>query len=106
MILAVPSFRDRVPIIVERVTTLCGPGEMIDVVITERGIAINPRRGDLRQALSASSLPLRSLYDLQKEVYEICGGAPARPALDYEQPVAVVKWVDGTVLDTVFRVVV
>jgi len=106
VILAVPSFRDRVPIIVERVTTLCGPGEMIDVVITERGIAINPRRGDLRQALSASSLPLRSLYDLQKEVYEICGGAPARPALDYEQPVAVVKWVDGTVLDTVFRVVV
>ncbi len=104
VILAVPSFRDRVPIIVDRVTTLCGLGEMIDVVITERGIAINPRREDLRQAVAHSSLPLRSLHDLQKEVYEICGGPPARPALDYEQPIAVVKWVDGTVLDSVFRV--
>lgn len=104
VILAVPSFRDRVPIIVERVTTLCGPGEMIDVVITERGIAINPQRDDLRQALTHSSLPLCSLRDLQKEVYEICGGSPARPALDHETPIAVVKWVDGTVLDTVFRV--
>ena len=42
-ILAVPSFRDRIPVIVDEVTTLTGPGEMIDVVVTERGIAINPR---------------------------------------------------------------
>lgn len=103
VILAVPSFRDRVPIIVERVTTLCGPGEMIDVVITERGIAINPRREDLRQALAQSSLPLRSLQEVQQEVYAICG-VPAKPALNHEQPIAVVKWVDGTVLDTIFRV--
>ena len=26
-ILAVPSFRDRIPVIVDEVTTLCGPGE-------------------------------------------------------------------------------
>ncbi|MBM3324901.1 MAG: citrate lyase subunit alpha, partial [Calditrichaeota bacterium] len=45
--LPIPSFRDRIPVIVERVTTLCGPGELIDVIITERGIAINPRRHDL-----------------------------------------------------------
>ncbi|MCK7540594.1 MAG: hypothetical protein MZV63_61750 [Marinilabiliales bacterium] len=37
-----PLFRDRIPVIVDRVTTLCGPGELIDVIITERGIAINP----------------------------------------------------------------
>ena len=41
-ILAVPSFRDRIPVIVDEVTTLTGPGELIDVVVTERGIAINP----------------------------------------------------------------
>ena len=46
-ILAVPSFRDRIPVIVDEVTTLTGPGELIDVVATERGIAINPRRQDL-----------------------------------------------------------
>ena len=46
-ILAIPSFRDRIPVIVDEVTTLCGPGELIDVIITERGIAINPKRKDL-----------------------------------------------------------
>ena len=43
-ILAVPAARDRIPVIVDEVTSLTGPGELIDVVITERGIAINPRR--------------------------------------------------------------
>jgi citrate lyase alpha subunit len=33
-ILAVPSFRDRIPVIVDEVTTLTGPGEMIDVIVT------------------------------------------------------------------------
>ena len=41
-ILPIPSFRNRIPIIVDKVTTLVGPGELIDVIITERGIAINP----------------------------------------------------------------
>jgi len=46
-ILAVPAVRDRIPVLVDEVTTLTGPGELIDVVVTERGIAINPRRADL-----------------------------------------------------------
>jgi citrate lyase subunit alpha/citrate CoA-transferase len=50
----VPSFRDRIPVIVDEVTTLCGPGELIDVVATERGIAINPRRQDLLDAIAKS----------------------------------------------------
>ena len=103
-ILAVPSFRDRIPVIIDRVTTLCGPGEVIDVVVTERGIAINPRRKDLLSAVRKSSLPIRSLNDIQKEVFEICGGPPEQPRFVKNEIAAVVKWVDGTVLDTVFRV--
>ncbi|MCL4547756.1 MAG: citrate lyase subunit alpha [Bacteroidetes bacterium] len=103
-ILAVPSFRDRIPVIVDEATTLCGPGELIDVIVTERGIAINPRRKDLLDAVKKSSLPIRSLKEIQKEVYEICGGAPARPSLDKNKVVAVVKWVDGTVLDSVYKI--
>src|SRR5271165_6675127 len=57
-ILAVPSFRDRIPVIVDQVTTLCGPGELIDVVVTERGIAINPLRQDLLDAVKGSKLPI------------------------------------------------
>ena len=100
--LLVPSFRDRIPVIVDEVTTLCGPGELIDVVVTERGIAVNPRRQDLLDAVTGSDLPIRPIEELKAELDRICG-RPARPARS-EEPVAVVKWVDGTVLDTVWRV--
>ncbi|HTS36981.1 MAG TPA: citrate lyase subunit alpha [Candidatus Solibacter sp.] len=102
-ILAVPSFRDRIPVVVDEVTTLCGPGALIDVVVTERGIAINPQRPDLIEAVRGSKLPIRALDDIKKEVEQICGGKPERPRRG-ERPVAVVKWVDGTLLDTVWQV--
>src|SRR6478735_4665307 len=101
-ILALPSFRDRIPVIVDEVTTLTGPGEMIDVIVTERGIAINPRRQDLLDAVKGSDLPVRPIEAIKEEVEHICGGKPAKPRLT-DDPVAVVKWVDGTVLDTIWR---
>ena len=102
-ILAVPSFRDRIPVIVDEVTTLCGPGELIDVIVTERGIAINPRRQDLLDAVKGSILPIRPLLEIKEEVERICGGRPQR-VKHGKHPVAIVKWVDGTVLDTVWQV--
>jgi citrate lyase subunit alpha / citrate CoA-transferase len=75
---------------------------MIDVVVTERGIAINPRRTDLLDAVKGSKLLIRPIQDIKAEVEKICG-RPARPKLG-NRPCAVVKWVDGTVLDTVWQV--
>ncbi len=100
--LLVPSFRDRIPVIVDEVTTLCGPGELIDVVVTERGIAVNPRRQDLLDAVAGSDLPIRDIHDLKAELDRICG-VPQKIERTTD-PVAVVKWVDGTVLDTVWRI--
>jgi citrate lyase subunit alpha/citrate CoA-transferase len=102
-ILPVPSFRDRIPVIVDRVTTLCGPGELVDVVVTERGIAINPRRKDLIDAVKGSALPLKTIEELRDEVYRICGGAPEPPRTG-DRVVAAIKWVDGTVIDCVRQV--
>jgi citrate lyase subunit alpha/citrate CoA-transferase len=104
-IMAIPSFRDRIPVIVDEVTTLCGPGELVDVIITERGIAINPKRKDLIAAVKNSNLPIKSIKQIRDEVYNICGGAPAKPKLNKNKVVAIVKWVDGTVLDSVFQVI-
>jgi citrate lyase subunit alpha/citrate CoA-transferase len=102
-ILAIPSFRDRIPVIVDEVTTITGPGELIDVIVTERGIAINPRREDLIEQVRGSDLPLRSIEEIKEEVQRIVGGMP-EPAQLTDRPVAVVKWTDGTVLDTVWQV--
>jgi citrate lyase subunit alpha/citrate CoA-transferase len=102
-ILAVPAFRDRIPVIVDEVTTLTGPGELIDVIVTERGIAINPRRHDLLEAVKGKDLPIRNIRDIQCEVDQICGGKP-KPPRRSGRVVAAVKWVDGTLLDSVWKI--
>lgn len=102
-ILAIPSFRDRIPVIVDKVTTLVGPGELIDVIVTERGIAINPKREDLLKATKKSNLPIKPIKEIYDEVTGICG-APAKPEVDREHVVAVIKWVDGTLIDSVYKV--
>ncbi len=103
VILPIPLFRDRIPVVVNKVTTLCGPGKLIDVIVTERGIAINPRRNDLLNALSGTKLPLRTIEELKNEAEKICGGAPAKPQFE-EKTIAAIKWVDGTVIDCVKQV--
>lgn len=101
VILPVPLFRDRVPVVRDRVTTLCGPGELIDVIVTERGIAINPLRTDLIELTKNSNLPITSIEALKEEAERICG-IPEPPAFG-ERVVAAVKWVDGTVIDVVHQ---
>ncbi len=102
VILPVPLFRDRIPVIVDEVTTLCGPGEMIDVIVTERGIAINPLRKDLFEKVKNSNLPIKTIQELKDEAEKICG-KPGKPEFT-DKVVAAIKWVDGTVIDVVRQV--
>jgi len=102
-IMPIPSFRNRIPVIVDDVTTLVGPGELVDVIVTERGIAINPKRKDLIKATRRSKLPIRPLAEIKDEVEDMMGGAPDKPVLT-DEPISVVEWVDGTVLDTIWQV--
>lgn len=103
VILPIPLFRDRIPILVDEVTTVTGPGELIDVIVTERGIAINPKREDLINALSGSKLPIKTIQELKAEAEKICGGKPAKPKFG-EKIIAAIKWVDGTIIDCVRQV--
>jgi citrate lyase subunit alpha / citrate CoA-transferase len=101
-ILPVPLFRDRIPVIRNEVTTICGPGELIDVIVTERGIAINPLRTDLLEKVKGSDLSIKSILELKDEAEAICG-KPEELEF-YNEIVAVVKWVDGTIIDSVRKV--
>lgn len=98
-IITAPSFRKRIPIVRERVTTVSCPGEVVDVVVTERGVAINPRRGDLADRARRAGLPLVSLGDLMTEIRAFTG-VPDEPEFG-DRVVAVVEWRDGTALDVV-----
>jgi citrate lyase subunit alpha / citrate CoA-transferase len=102
VILPIPLFRDRIPVIRDEVTTICGPGELIDVIVTERGIAINPRRKDLIEKAKKSNLPIKTIEELKAEAEAICG-VPENPKLS-DEIIAVIKWVDGTIIDAVRKV--
>ena len=82
---------------------ICTNAIVVRHYIPVRGIAINPRREDLIERMSGSDLPLRPIAEIKEEVEQIVGGKP-EPARLTDNPVAVVKWTDGTVLDTVWQV--
>jgi citrate lyase subunit alpha/citrate CoA-transferase len=90
-------------VVKDEVTTLCAPGELIDVIVTERGIAINPLRTDLIEKMKNTNLPIVTIQDLKAEAEKICG-VPAKPKFS-DEVVAVIKWVDGTVIDAVWKVI-
>jgi len=102
VILPIPLFRDRIPVVVDEVTTVCGPGELIDVIVTERGIAINPLRKDLIKAVKKTDLPIRTIEELKEEAENICG--KIKPAEFEDKVVAAIKWVDGTIIDVVRKI--
>ena len=100
--ITVPSIRGRLPMILDSVTTVTSPGETIDVVVTERGIAVNPRRDDLRERFVAAGLPVRTLEEIREEVGRLV--RPARKPVFGEEIIAAIEWRDGTIIDVVRKV--
>jgi len=100
--ITVPSFRNRLPILKEKVTTVTTPGETIDVVVTEMGIAINPGRKDLIKKMKNSTLPIMSIKDIYKKIIDITG-KPAEPAFK-DRVIALIEYRDGTIIDAVREV--
>lgn len=89
----------RLPIIKDKVTTVTTPGESIDVLVTERGIAVNPKRQDLIEKLKETNLPVMTIEEL-KEVAEKMTGKP-EAIKTTDEVVAIIEYRDGTVIDVV-----
>ena len=102
MIIA-PLFRARLPIVTERVRCISTPGRDVDVLVTQRGVAVNPRRAELAERLKAAGLPIVDIHEL-KEIAERITGAPA-PVPSGDQVVARVIHRDGNVIDAIHNVI-
>ena len=100
--ITIPTLRGRIPVIVDSVTTVTSPGEVIDVIVTERGIAVNPKREDLKDRFVAAGLPVRTLEDIKAEVDGLV--QPIAKPVFGEEIIAAIEWRDGTVLDVVRKV--
>lgn len=94
--------KGRLPIIVDDVTTVTTPGESIDVVVTERGVAVNPLRDDLIEKLNAAGIQTMTIDELKNTAEEMTG-VPEKVQTD-DKIVAVVEYRDGSVIDVVRKV--
>lgn len=98
-IVALPLVRRKIPVVRESVHTIVTPGETIDVVVTDRGVAVNPLRQDLLANLKNSGLPLMRIEDLQRLAYELTGTPEPAPAGG--EVVGLVEYRDGTIIDVI-----
>lgn len=72
-IVVLPSFRGRIPMINKKVNLICTPGSDVDVVVTERGIAVNPNREDLLKALKQANLKPIAIEELMMRIHALTG---------------------------------
>ena len=101
MIIA-PMFRARMPIITDRVTCISTPGTDIDVLVTQGGIAVNPKNKELKERLIKANLPIIDILQLKEKTERITGKPQKAPKGD--KVVAEVIGREGNILDKIYNV--
>ncbi|MDM8238424.1 citrate lyase subunit alpha [Pseudoflavonifractor phocaeensis] len=105
-IVTLPIVRGRTPSVVDRVFTCCTPGETVACVVTQAGIALNPRHrnyAELREDLERAGIKPVDIQELRRLAEELTGRP--EPIKTTQRIVAVVEYRDGTVVDVVREVV-
>ena len=101
MIIA-PMFRARLPIVTDRVTCISTSGKDIDVLVTQGGIAVNPKNVELKERLKDAGLPIVDIHELKEKAERITGTPKKLPKGD--RVVADVISRDGELLDQIYNV--
>jgi citrate lyase subunit alpha/citrate CoA-transferase len=101
-IIVAPLFRGRTATVVDQVQTIITPGETVDVLVTDHGVAVNPKRQDIYDRLKTKHLPIYTIEQLQQKAEKITGRP--EPVKFEKRVVGVVEYRDGTVLDVIHQV--
>ena len=91
----------KVPCIVDDVVTVSSPGDCIDVIVTDGGIAINPKRKKLKKRLEDAGLNVRPIDDLKEEAISL--QKPIGASLT-DNITTLVEYRDGTHLDVIYQI--
>ena len=101
-IIVTPLVRGRMATVCKNVVTVTTPGDCVDVLVTDYGIAVNPLRPDLIKCLDDAGIPHVSIESLQEKAYSLVG---TPDDLEWEDKVvAVLEARDGTILDVVRKI--
>lgn len=98
-----PLFKSRIPIIKDKVITVTTPGNDIDILVTERGIAVNPERKDILKTLKNSGLPIYTIKELYNLAHSMTG-IPAKIKCS-DEIIGYVEYRDGTYIDCIYKVI-
>ncbi len=102
-IICAPLTRGRIATVVPKVNTVITPGDSVDVVVTEYGIAINPKRKDLLQIFHhLPNIPLYTIQQLQQLAQRRVGKPKSLTFTD--KVVALIEYRDGSIIDTIKQV--
>lgn len=101
-IIVTPLVRGRLATVRTEVTSVTTPGESVDILVTDYGVAVNPLRQDILEALAQTDLPLVTIEELRDKAYSIVG-EPADIEFE-EKVVALVEYRDGTLIDVIRQV--
>lgn len=101
-IVIAPLLQGRIPAVCTSVTTVTTPGETVDVVITDYGIAINPLRKDLIECMKDVKLPFCTIEELRDQAYAMAG--EPEPVQFEERVVGIIEGRDGTIMDVVRKI--
>ena len=100
MIIA-PMFRARLPIVTDRVSCISTPGKDVDVLVTQGGIAVNPKNGELTARLKDAGLPIVDIHELKEKTERITG--KPKPVAKGSKLVAEVIGRTGEKLDEIYQ---
>jgi citrate lyase subunit alpha/citrate CoA-transferase len=102
-IVVVPLTRGRIPCVVEKVNTVVTPGQTVDVLVTDYGIAVNPRRPLLAEKILERDIPLCSIEGLLEKANRLVGNPEPIEFLD--KIVGIVAYRDNTIIDVIRQVI-
>jgi citrate lyase subunit alpha/citrate CoA-transferase len=94
-------FNARIPLIKDKVICKTTPGNTVDILVTERGIVINPLRTDLIQKFNTTNLPLKTIEEL-KAISDQLVGIPKDIEFT-DEVIGIVEYRDGTVIDLLYK---
>lgn len=101
-IIVTPLTRGRMATVCDKVVTVTTPGDCVDVLVTDYGIAVNPLRPDLIKCLDEAGIPHKTIEELKEKAYSLVG---TPDDLEWEDKVvAIVEARDGTILDVVRKI--
>lgn len=103
-IITTKLFNARVSAVVDEVRTITTPGDVVDALVTEYGIAINPRHKELIDKLKRNSnlniVTIEELYDIAVKFTK-----EKRKRERGDKVVAYSVFRDGTILDNIYQVI-